>query len=463
MRSWILLLLVTFLSSCGTTSPDNVIDGILEVPENRQNPDSRTLKLVYKVLKAKNTDSLKSPILYLQGGPGGATLVTEEYWKNNPLRNNRDIVLMDQRGTGLSDAICPNSGDAIFSILRMDLNLESEYEETAKVLADCKKIIQEKSVDLAGYTSKENAADFEDLRKELGYDQWHILGGSYGSRLGLTIMRDFPSSVRSSILFSVFAPETNLFDDFAVNFQNSLFKVIARCATDEKCNSSYPNLKVRLLKTLKKIQTVPLQINYEDEPFIINSQDALVLLHQSLYNRNDIGKLPVLINALENGESEPIAQALNRIKSLFSIFNLPMNYSVMAYEELPFYDENVSHKVLEKDIELGLEPAVFDLSVRLLDTWHPYRAPLFENQAVVSEIPTLMFSGSLDPITPPTNATRALIHLNNGYEIIFPDESHDLFNPCFFELSENFLNYPSKKPDTTCSSKRNPLVWIYPN
>ncbi len=459
MRSWILLLLVSFLSSCGTSAPDDIIDGILEVPENRQNPDSRTLKLVYKVLKAKNIDSLKSPIVFLQGGPGGATLITEEYWKNNPLRIDRDIVLMDQRGTGLSDAICPNSGDAIFSILRMDLNVESEYEETANVLANCKKIIREKTVDLAGYTSKENAADFEDLRKVLGYNQWNILGGSYGSRLGLTIMRDFPGSVRSSILLSVFAPETNLFDDFAVNFENSLYEVIARCAADKKCNNSFPNLKIRLLRTLQKLRTVPLRIIYEDKPFIINSQDALLLLHQSLYNRNDIGNLPVLINALEKGESEPIVQALNRIKSLFSIFNLPMNYSVMAYEELPFYDENVSHKVLEKDIELGFEPAVFDLSARLLDNWHPYRAAPFENQAVISEIPTLMFSGSLDPITPPANATRALIHLTNGYEIIFPDESHDLFNPCFFELSENFLNNPSKKPDTTCGSKRNPIVW----
>jgi pimeloyl-ACP methyl ester carboxylesterase len=207
------LLLLVVLFACNKTSPGEVLDGVLKVPENRNNPNSRTLKLVYKVLKAKETDSTKAPIVYLQGGPGAATLIMEEFWANHPLRTDRDIVLMDQRGTGESEANCIKSKKALFTVMRQDYDIEEDYEATKILLAECKKTIQKEGVDLEGYNSRENAADFEDLRKALGCKKWNLFGASYGSRLGLTIMRDFPESVRSAILLGVFPPESNLFGD----------------------------------------------------------------------------------------------------------------------------------------------------------------------------------------------------------------------------------------------------------
>ena len=213
MRSWVIIISTVLLCACNTTSPDEIIDGILEVPENRQNPDSKTLKLVYKVLKAKKADSLKAPIVYLQGGPGGATLIMEEFWENHALRNDRDIVLMDQRGTGASEANCIEIGNAMFAISRQDLDNEGEIRALNAVLSECKETMKQDGVDLAGYTSKENAADFEDLRKALGYEKWNLFGVSYGSRLGLTIMRDFPNGVRSAVLAGILAPETDFIND----------------------------------------------------------------------------------------------------------------------------------------------------------------------------------------------------------------------------------------------------------
>ena len=199
VRSFPILFFTALLCACHTTAPSETVDGILEVPENRKKSHSRTLKLVYKVLKAKKADSLKAPIVYLQGGPGAATLTMEEFWKNHPLRKDRDIVLMDQRGTGASEANCVEIGDAMFAVIRQDLDNEGEIRELNAILSKCKETMEQKGVDLAGYTSKENAADFEDLRKALGYEKWNLFGVSYGSRLGLTIMRDFPNSVRSAL------------------------------------------------------------------------------------------------------------------------------------------------------------------------------------------------------------------------------------------------------------------------
>lgn len=459
MRSWVFLFFTVLLCACSQTSPNEIIDGVLEVPENRKKFNSRTIKLVYKVLKAKNEGSKKAPILFLQGGPGGATLIMEDFWKNHPLRNDRDIVLMDQRGTGASEANCIEIGAAAFTIIRQDLDYEGEVRALKDVLSQCKEVMRQDGIDVSGFNSAENAADFEDLRKALGYKKWNLFGGSYGSRLGLTIMRDFPNSVRSSVLAGILAPETDFVNDYFQNFENSLLTVLERCEKNKDCNDRYPNLKERLFNALQKLRSDPLCFAYKGEPFVLNPQDALLVLFHSLYNRRSIGNIPLLIETFENKETEPLVMALKGIENMYTFINWPMSYSVLAYEEIPFYDElDLVESLKQSEIPFKLT-GTSDLGLELLDNWHFSRASELENQAVVSEIPTLMVSGGLDHVTPTTNAKEALKHLKNGYELIFKDEGHGLYNPCFFRITEDFFNNPFHKPDLECSSIRNPIEW----
>jgi len=351
----------------------------------------------------------------------------------------------------------------MFAIMREDLGQESETTALSTLMSDCKKLMKLDGVDLAGYNTRENAADFEDLRKALGYKKWNLFGGSYGTRLGLTIMRDFPNSVRSSVLVGVFAPESNLFENFLLNFEKSLFSVLERCKNNENCNNRYPNLTQRLLNVLKKIQTAPLRFDYEGKPFVLNSQDAMLIIHLSLFNRYYISTIPLLIEAMENGETEPLVNALKFAEFLSNLVNWPMNHSVTAYEEIPFYDAAAMEKATMKSRIIEFLPVTFDLNYKSLANWHSLRADSFENQPVVSEIPSLLVSGSLDPVTPPSYAQEALKHLKNGYGIIFPDESHDFVNPCFLQITEDFLNDPSHKPNTACSEVRNPIEWNLSN
>lgn len=460
LRFWTVLILAVLLNACNTTPSNEVIDGILEVPESRRNFNSRTLKLAYKVLKAKKIDSLKAPILFLSGGPGAPTLFMEEYWKNHLLRNDRDIVLMNQRGTGASEANCVDMGKAILDIARQDLDPKEELSALDSIFNQCKETVNQKGVDLAGYTSKENAADFEDLRKDLGYEQWNLLGASYGTRLGLTIMRDFPNSVRSSIFVGIFAPESQLSGETVIDFEVSLFEVLRRCEQSEKCNSRFPQLKNRLLNILKKLKSEPLHLDYDSQPFVLNRRDALLILHNSLYSRQSIADIPEIIEAIEKGNLEPINKVLQRIEFIYNLVSWPMNNSVMAYEELPFID---SLKLIsaQRKSELGFDITTFE-GFNSLSNWHSFRAPVLENQPVISDIPTLMVSGSLDPVTPISNSIEALRYLKNGYGVVFPDESHDLTNPCFLQIAENFLNNPLYKPDLDCSKIRQPIEWNLP-
>ena len=214
------------------------------------------------------------------------------------------------------------------------------------------------------------------------------------------------------------------------------------------------------MKALKKLQSDPLHFDYDGKPFVLNPQDAFLVLFLSLYDRHSMGNIPLLIEALENGETKPLVNAIKGIEYLYTVINWPINYSVTTYEELPFYDELTMVESLERsEIAVNLPLLSSDLGIELLNNWHSHRASELENQAVVSEIPTLMASGGLDHVTPISNATEALKHLKNGYELIFSDEGHSLYNPCFFQITEDFLNNPFHKPDLGCSSIRKPLEW----
>lgn len=130
----------------------------------------------------------------------------------------------------------------------------------------------------------------------------------------------------------------------------------------------------------------------------------------------------------------------------------------MPYEELPFIDSLEIINAHAKS-ELRFDITTFE-GFNSLSDWHPFRASVLENQPVISDVSTLMVSGSLDPVTPISNSIEALKHLKNGYGVVFPDESHDLLaNPCFLKIAEDFLNNPFQKPDLDCSTIRQPIEW----
>lgn len=473
MKFLLFCTLVVFFLSCKHTSKevgahfnqeaslsqDDVISGFLEVPENRTVNDSKKIRLAYRVLKASDELSKEDPILYLQGGPGGATLIMENFWSNNPLRSDRDIVLMDQRGTGASNAICSDLGTQLIKILAMNLNPRQEEIKLLEAVGRCKKEAETNGTDLSGYNSKENAADFEALRKKLGYKKWNILGGSYGSRLGLTIMRDFPDSVRSSILFGIFAPDSEIYTHFISNFNDALTGAFEECRMDPDCNTRYPRVKARFFEALEQLEKEPISFTYNGGPFVLNVQDALLVAHQLLYQKRMIGFLPTYVEALNNRDPEGLRQALGPTTNTVNFINFAMYMSVMAYEELPFNGTLEFSEDLKRHPEFSTGPAFFNSDPKALESWHSFRAPDYENQPIVSHIPTLIANGRLDPITPASNAVELAKNLTNSSYMEFKRDGHSLFNPCFFETCRAFLDKPQEKPDLSCAAKSGPIPW----
>ena len=223
--------------------------GYLIVPEDRANPSNdKTIQLAVARFKSDSSNPQPDPIVYLEGGPGGSPLrsympVFNVYFA--PFLEKRDLILLDQRGTGYSQPAldCREYYDWALSVLDQDLSVEeSEQQGNAASLA-CRERLVGSGVNLAAFNSAENAADVNDLRVALGYEQLNLYGISYGTRLALTVLRDFPQGLRSVVIDSVVPLQSNLYTEIPGNGARAFELLFEACATDAACSAAYPDLR----------------------------------------------------------------------------------------------------------------------------------------------------------------------------------------------------------------------------
>ena len=423
----------------------------MEVPENRDKDNGRTIEIAYAVIKSKAYDTPADPVVYLMGGPGGSSLSGIRYWSNHAITEQRDFILVDQRGTGYSRPnLCPGIGEGTAQIMAEDLGPGEEYERLNEKAEACKALLTGEGIDLGAFNSKENAADLEDLRKHLGYEKWNLYGGSYGTRLALTMMRDYPAGIRSAILSGPFPPNANMYADLIPNFSHALSKFFEKCSADPACNKEYPKLEKDFKKIMGSLREAPLEVLYQGKPFVINAQDALLIIHQLMYSRVTIGEIPRFIRALKGKDQKDISRALRPVLQRAGAIDFGMYFSVQAYEELPFNGAAEYLGSLEafEDFRPGL--AFFNSDIRILPDWHRSRADQIESLPVKSDIPTLILVGELDPVTPPSYAALTVSSLSNSYLYEFPMMSHNLFSYCPTQMLLAFLENPGKAPDPSC-------------
>ncbi|MEO1049251.1 MAG: alpha/beta fold hydrolase [Bacteroidota bacterium] len=420
--------------------------GYLEVPENREKNNGKVIQLAFARIKSEKSNPKKDPVVYLMGGPGGGALQIGRFWVSHPLTKERDLILLDQRGTGYSKpALCANFTDDVLAIIAKDIKAEEEYPLIQQAAEACRKGLLADDVDLGAFNSIQNAADLDDLRKALGYETWNLFGGSYGTRLALTAMRYHPEGIRSVILSGSFPPNVNMYDGLIPNFRRSLGVVFDACAADPYCNSKYPDLSTHFFEAIASLDKDPVSITYNGDEYVINAQDALLIAHQFLYDRTTISRFPEFAYALKERNIDIIRNAFIIMATRAGAINFGMYFSVQAYEELPFHKEDSYQNTLEAIPELKPGIAFFNSELQVLKGWHKERAEPIENQAVESDIPTLIMAGEYDPITPPSNGRLTQQGLSNSHFYEFAGRSHTLFGDCSNDLMIAFLNNPSKK------------------
>src|SRR5450432_4004733 len=240
--------------------------GMLTVLEDRSQPNGPTIQVAVAVFHALGHNPKPDPIIYLDGGPGIHTLDLAAYTFHDPFSGfarNRDFIMFDQRGVGLSQPVldCPETTQALDSTVAADLTSKERQAADDQALAECHDRLVKAGVNLAAYNTAENAADVNDLRLALGYKSWNLYGISYGTRLALTIMRDFPDGIRSVILDSTLPLQVDLYAKLPGNADRAFQVFFQGCLKEASCNAAYPELDKVFYTLVDKLNKTPVIIH----------------------------------------------------------------------------------------------------------------------------------------------------------------------------------------------------------
>lgn len=450
------------LTSCFVAGPRSLERiparcGVLELPEDRSKLDGNSVPLHFAVLEATSGKSLPDPVVMLAGGPGqsGLTAYPPLMILLERLRRDRDIVLVDVRGTGRSNPLmCPEEEDPF---------LPSDPEKSRQKIQECLKTLEG---DPRFYATHQAVEDVEALRKALGYPQVNVMGQSYGSRAALVYLRQYPDAVRSLVLSAVAPPHQTHFQHSARDAQQSLDRTFQRCAEEPACNKAFPDLKGDVEKLLTRLEAgaVPVTVTHpvtgEDQAISLDRSHLVGLLFKFSYSAITLAMLPVLVhNAAETGDLRPLAAQLLISDPGMEDFATGLHVAVTCSEDRRLLDVDAARADAAGTYwgTLGLNEFV-----ARCEGWPQGDVPKNAFEPVTSSVPVLLISGELDPVTPPESAEAAAKTLSNARHLVVKHASHDAFMMgCVPRLATDFIQKGSAEGlDVSCLEQRPPLPFF---
>ncbi len=415
--------------------------GSLTVPENPDAPEGRHLDLNVAVVPAISRNPQPDPLFILVGGPGQAAVelypaLAQSFRR---VREDRDIVLVDQRGTGESDP------------LECELP-EEEDVDTEAVIAALQACPETLDADPRFYTTEIAMGDLDAVREALGYSTLNLYGVSYGTRAALTYLRLFPDRVRTVVLDAVVSPDYRLYLNTAEDADRALEFLFARCEADAACREAFPTLRENFAALLARLEeapvttTLPDPVSAEIVTVTVSSELLRTLTFPLLYTPEIATLLPLNVEAASAGDFAPL---LAQASAMDSGLYLGMLYAVACTEDAPFIDVTEAQQLAEGTL-FG------DRSVTLREvcaTWPQGELSPGWDAPVRSEVPVLLLSGEADPVTPPRYAERVAETLPNSLHVVGPGMGHGLLGRgCVDGLVADFIAAGSvAELDATCA------------
>ena len=390
-------------------------------PLDPASPDGEQLELKVAVVPALDLTPEPDPLVPLAGGPGGSAIQFYAAYAAafEPVRRQRDILLIDQRGTGESAHMdCPIDDDIV----------EGQYskEETLAFTQAC---LDQLPHDPRFFTTSVAVADLEALREALGYPALNLLGTSYGSRVAQHFARRYPESTRTVIIDGVVPPQLPLGPGIALEAQRAIDEIFARCAEDAACNERFPEVDLDFAALRASLQTDPALVSLLDpvtgRPTEIRfgADELAGAVRLLAYQPQSIAILPLVIHEAANGNLVPLAAQFQlTMTSLADPLALGMHNAVMSTEDLPFLDRDaIDYAALEKTYIGAMQLEALET---ICSIWP--RGPIDDDfhAPLATDIPVLLLSGTADPITPPRYAEMALVEMTNHAHIVNKHQGH---------------------------------------
>ncbi len=448
--------------------------------EDHADPTSLEIRLHVAVFHSYSDNPKPDPIVYLEGGPGGDALWRVESifpFLIEPFLDERSFIIFDQRGTGYSrpQLNCEEYENIQYDILDENLPQEENIRLSVEAMDRCRQRLETRGYTLGLYNSAQSAADLNDLRRVLGYNEWNLYGISYGTRLALTAMRDHPEGIRSVVIDSVLPPQVSMFDEVAQNADRAFNTLFLNCAVDAACNAAYPQLGTVFYEVVEQLNAEPAEmfilhpVSDRELAVLVDGNRLVALTFHALYSEMLIPYLPRIIYDARDGNYALLASTMESYLLEQEGFSMGMNFSVQCVEEVPFTTLDsvlLSHAPYPAAASyFRTSPNTGEIIFSVCDAWRgdvPW-VPI-ENEPVVSDIPTLVMSGEYDPITPPRWAEIAAETLPNGYFYNIPSVGHGatLSHPCPMDMMKAFLNNPGAPPSGACINQIDPIEFYLP-
>jgi pimeloyl-ACP methyl ester carboxylesterase len=439
------------LKSCRVAGvSEELLCGKLTVFENRQTRVGRTIDLNIVVLPALDQKTKAEPLFDLAGGPGAASTDAATFYAGpgKEYRRRRDVVCVDQRGTGQSNRLSIPQETTPQHYLREMYPVDYVREMRSEL---------GERADLTKYTTSIAMDDLDEVRAWLGYDKINLFGGSYGTRAVLVYMRQHPEHVRSAILAAVAPTDLKMPLHHSESAARAMDLLLGECEQDAPCHAAFPQIREDWKNALAQLEKQPAHVEYSPPkgaaPVTVEIRRDVFAekIRNLMYQRDRAARIPLVVHHAAEGDFAPFLQDAIR-PSIPDFIADGMYLSVTCAEDVRFIDQKEAAR-LDADNPFGNYRVL--QQTRACGMWPRGEIPADFQEPVRSNAPVLIFSGNLDPVTPPKYGENVAKYLPNSRHVIIPEAGHGVDgltnSDCIDRIAIEFLDKgDAKNIDVSC-------------
>lgn len=436
-------------------------------------------KIPVVVLRHSFFDRNLKPLLFINGGPGGSTILSNgsfDHWENwvDSISKNHDLVLFDYLGTGSSKPSyrCPEFPGVTDNILAESLTSNEEAEIYDPIARKCYAQLMQNDRDLSKLTLPYQLEYISKIFEAIPDAEWDVYGVSYGTRVSLALLHQPPKNLRKIVLDGVLPLEIDMFLETPGLLHKALQNLFDGCQKDSDCNRDYDKFEKKFYRLVKSLQQSPLKFKiahpYTQEkiPVVINGHRLISLVQLSLYRWDLIPQLPYALFSAMEGDIDPLSPMVEGLSWYYfdKDWNDVLFISVGCSEKrIGIINDNFVH-------EAKAYPRLFEYLSPMwtndpCEYWNVPKVPAQYHRSVRTPIPALLLSGSYDPVTPPSWANKAKGYLENAYSFEFSGIGHGTIGSdmCAQKVMKQFLHDDADLQKVSCTGETQNPAFITKN
>jgi len=447
------------LKPCKASRNGSEVDalcGQYQVWENRAAKTGRKITLKVLVFPALGPHPKPDPVVALGGGPGQAASDLSGVLSDK-VRQDRDLLFVDQRGTG--------EPDRLTCLMGKPGDFQSLFDQLFPLDAvrRCRDELSKK-YDLTLYTTAAGADDLDEVRGWLGYDKLNLAGYSYGTRMALVYLKRHPQSVRTVTLWGSVPMDESLPISHSAAGQRSLDLLFDQCEHDAACNARFP-VRKDFQAVMARLDQGPIEVEAPHpetgKPTKVRLPREVVneTIRSLLYDAQSAAALPLAFHEAAAGDWKRLGEMIvpQRYGLLFGLSN-GLFFSVTCAEDMPYITEE---QIVARTAGSFLRDDRVRRQKAACEIWPRAKVEPGHRDPVRSDLPVLAINGKLDPVTPPDFGHRTVASLSNSLFLEVPYEGHGISNDCPVAIAETFLDRGILKGlDTSCLAAVKPTPFV---